>query len=76
MPPIRACLQSVDDLKKLNKNKKLVKKLAKKYDAFLASGSLIKQIPRLLGCVGMMDGGVAGCLRWAFTWGMWWCYTA
>ncbi|XP_070540568.1 large ribosomal subunit protein uL1-like [Ptychodera flava] len=36
-------------LKKLNKNKKLVKKLAKKYDAFLASDSLIKQIPRLLG---------------------------
>ncbi|GAA5849810.1 hypothetical protein JCM5353_008616 [Sporobolomyces roseus] len=40
---------SVDDLKKLNKNKKLVKKLAKKYDAFLASEVLIKQIPRLLG---------------------------
>ncbi|XP_042150479.1 60S ribosomal protein L10a-like [Ixodes scapularis] len=36
-------------LKKLNKNKKLVKKLAKKYDAFMASESLIKQIPRLLG---------------------------
>jgi large subunit ribosomal protein L10Ae len=33
----------------LNKNKKLVKKLAKKYDAFLASEALIKQIPRLLG---------------------------
>ncbi len=39
----------VDDLKKMNKNKKLVRKLAKKYDAFLSSGSLIKQIPRLLG---------------------------
>ncbi|XDA77432.1 hypothetical protein R6Z07F_007566 [Ovis aries] len=36
-------------LKKLSKNKKLVKKLAKKYDAFLASESLIKQIPRILG---------------------------
>merc|ERR1712200_16600 len=35
---------SADDLKKLNKNKKEVKKLAKKYDAFLASESLIKQI--------------------------------
>ena len=34
---------------RLNKNKKLVKKLAKKYDAFLASEALIKQIPRLLG---------------------------
>merc|ERR1712025_244548 len=33
---------SADDLKELNK-------LAKKYDAFLASESLIKQIPRLLG---------------------------
>jgi len=40
---------SAEDLKKLNKNKKLVKNLAKKYDAFLASESLIKQIPRLLG---------------------------
>ncbi|KTW29499.1 60S ribosomal protein L1-B [Pneumocystis jirovecii RU7] len=40
---------SVDDLKKLNKQKKLVKKLAKKYDAFISSESLIKQIPRLLG---------------------------
>ena len=40
---------SVEDLKKLNKNKKLVKKLAKKYDFFLASDNMIKQIPRLLG---------------------------
>jgi len=40
---------STDDLKKLNKNKKLIKKLARKYDAFIASDSLIKQIPRLLG---------------------------
>merc|ERR1712212_1164423 len=40
---------SADDLKKLNKDKKLVKRLAKKYNAFLASESLIKQIPRLLG---------------------------
>ncbi|KAJ1450974.1 60S ribosomal protein L10A putative [Pelagophyceae sp. CCMP2097] len=40
---------SVDDLKKFNKNKKVIKKFAKKYDAFLASDTLIKQIPRLLG---------------------------
>merc|ERR1711974_477291 len=40
---------SADDLKKLNKDKKKVKGLAKKYDAFLASDTLIKQIPRLLG---------------------------
>jgi len=36
-------------LKKLNKNKKLVKKLAAEFDAFLSSQSLIKKIPRLLG---------------------------
>merc|ERR1712240_15161 len=40
---------SADDLKKLNKDRKKVKKLAKKYDAFLASDTLIKQIPRLPG---------------------------
>merc|ERR1712070_1197925 len=40
---------SVDDLKKLNKNKKLVKNLAQKYDGFVASQVLIPQIPRLLG---------------------------
>ncbi|KAI5301300.1 60S ribosomal protein L10a [Ascosphaera pollenicola] len=40
---------SVEDLKKLNRNKKLVKKLAQKYDAFIASETLIRQIPRLLG---------------------------
>merc|ERR1712066_664033 len=41
--------ESVDDLKKLNKNKKLVKKLALSFDGFLASQVLIPQIPRLLG---------------------------
>lgn len=41
--------RTVDDLKKLNRDKKLVKKLANSYDAFLASESVIKQIPRLLG---------------------------
>merc|ERR1711934_564516 len=40
---------SADDLKKLNKDKKKVKRLAAAYDAFLASDTLIKQIPRLLG---------------------------
>jgi len=40
---------TVDDLKKFNKNKKLIKKFAKKYDNFLASATLIKQIPRILG---------------------------
>lgn len=39
----------MEAMKKLNKNKKLVKKLARKYDAFLASQVLIPQIPRLLG---------------------------
>merc|ERR1711912_51459 len=41
--------KDVDSLKKLNKNKKLVKKLAKEYDAFLASDTIIKTIPRILG---------------------------
>merc|ERR1711865_760999 len=41
--------KSVEDLKKLNKNKKLVKNLAQTFDAFLASQVLIPQIPRLLG---------------------------
>eukprot|EP00614_Pseudopedinella_elastica_P005995 CAMPEP_0172595532 /NCGR_PEP_ID=MMETSP1068-20121228/15108_1 /TAXON_ID=35684 /ORGANISM="Pseudopedinella elastica, Strain CCMP716" /LENGTH=224 /DNA_ID=CAMNT_0013394105 /DNA_START=81 /DNA_END=755 /DNA_ORIENTATION=+ len=41
--------KSVEDLKKFNKNKKIIKKFAKKYQAFVASDSLIKQIPRLLG---------------------------
>ncbi|GAX81893.1 hypothetical protein CEUSTIGMA_g9321.t1 [Chlamydomonas eustigma] len=41
--------KTVEDLKKLNKNKKLVKKLAQTFHAFLASDSVIKQIPRLLG---------------------------
>lgn len=39
----------VEALKALKKNKKEVRKLAKSYDAFLASDTLIKQIPRLLG---------------------------
>jgi len=39
---------SQDDLKKLKKDKKLVKKLAGSYDAFLASSSLIRMIPRLV----------------------------
>ncbi|PPD73268.1 hypothetical protein GOBAR_AA23197 [Gossypium barbadense] len=50
-PKMKICMlgdaQHVEE--KLNKNKKLVKKLAKKYHAFLASESVIKQIPRLLG---------------------------
>merc|ERR1711881_613601 len=37
------------DLQKLNKNKKLVKKLTSSYDAFLASEALIRQIPRIVG---------------------------
>jgi len=36
-------------LKQFNRNKKLVKNLANQYDAFLASETVIRQIPRLLG---------------------------
>jgi len=41
--------KNVDDLKSLNKNKKLVKIMHRSFDAFLASQGLIRQIPRLLG---------------------------
>jgi large subunit ribosomal protein L10Ae len=41
--------QTMDDLKKLNKNKKLVKKMCNQYDAFLASDTIIKTIPRVVG---------------------------
>jgi len=40
---------NVDDLTKLKKSGKLVKKLANQYHAFLASADLIKKIPRILG---------------------------
>ena len=40
---------NVDEITNLNKNKKLIRKLAKKYDAFLASDTLIKKLPRLMG---------------------------
>jgi large subunit ribosomal protein L10Ae len=46
---LASLVSGIDCDRRLNKNKKLVKKLAKKYDAFLASEALIKQIPRLLG---------------------------
>ena len=40
---------NVDEITGLNKNKKLIRKLAKKYDAFLASDTLIKKLPRIMG---------------------------
>lgn len=40
---------SENDLKKYNKDKKKVKALANAYGAFLASASLIRKVPRLLG---------------------------
>ena len=39
----------VDALKALNKDKKLVKKLARKYNAFLASETVLRQLNRILG---------------------------
>jgi large subunit ribosomal protein L10Ae len=41
--------KTVDDLKNMNKDKKLVRKLANSYHAFLASEDLIVKIPRILG---------------------------
>jgi len=40
---------SQDEIKLLNKDKKKVKSLCSKYHAFLASSTLIRQIPRLAG---------------------------
>jgi large subunit ribosomal protein L10Ae len=40
---------STETLKGFNKNKKVIKKFVKQYGAFLASDSLVKKIPRLLG---------------------------
>lgn len=42
-------ISSEEDLKKLKKDKKLVKKFAQSHHAFLASASLIRKIPRLVG---------------------------
>ncbi|CUV07837.1 60S ribosomal protein L10A [Cryptosporidium parvum] len=42
-------VMDIEEMKKINKNKKVVKKLCKKYDLFLASQVLLPQIPRLLG---------------------------
>jgi len=42
---------SLDELKKFNKDKKLIKKWAKKYSLLLATDSLIKKIPVVLGPV-------------------------
>ncbi|KAL0484198.1 ribosomal protein L10 [Acrasis kona] len=41
--------KTVDDLKNMNKDKKLVRKLANSFHAFLASEDLIVKIPRILG---------------------------
>jgi len=41
--------KSLDDLKKINKDKKIVKKIGKSYDQLLASSNIIRQVPRLLG---------------------------
>ncbi|KAH8242948.1 hypothetical protein KR032_003184 [Drosophila birchii] len=42
------CLD-MEDLKKINKYPKLIKKMARNFHAFLATESLIKQVPILLG---------------------------
>ena len=39
----------VDQIKSLNKAKKPIKKLAKKYNAFLASDAIVRQLPKIMG---------------------------
>merc|ERR1719293_109399 len=41
--------RSLDDLKKIKRDKKIVKKMGKSYDKILASANIIRQVPRLLG---------------------------
>jgi len=41
--------RSLEDLKKVNRDKKIVKKMGKSYDKILASANIIRQVPRLLG---------------------------
>jgi len=41
--------KSLDDLKKIKRDKKIVKKIGKSYDKILASANIIRQVPRLLG---------------------------
>lgn len=40
---------NVEDLKRFNKDKKKIKKMCQSYTSFLASDTLIRQIPKLLG---------------------------
>ena len=42
-------IATLEDIKKLNKNKKLVKKFFSSADVFLSSSSIIKTLPRCLG---------------------------
>jgi large subunit ribosomal protein L10Ae len=46
---INIAVSDMDSLKKFNKDKKLIKTWAKKYTLLLASDSLIKQVPAVLG---------------------------
>jgi len=41
--------KSLEDLQKVNRDKKIVKNMAKSYDQLIASANVIKQVPRLLG---------------------------
>ena len=50
-PAINVDVINMDELKKFNKDKKLIKKWAKKYSLLLATDTLIKKIPVVLGPV-------------------------
>ncbi|MBI3034629.1 50S ribosomal protein L1 [Candidatus Woesearchaeota archaeon] len=56
----------IDDFQKYGKNKKIAKKLARKYDYFLAQGNLMGQVAtnfgRALGPKGKMPNPKAGCI--------------
>ena len=56
----------IEDFQKYGKNKKLAKKLARKYDYFIAQGNLMAQVAtnfgRALGPKGKMPNPKAGCI--------------
>merc|ERR1740130_992539 len=55
---------NLDTLKKFNKDKKQIKKWAKKYSLLLATDTLIKKIPVVLGPVLKKIDDVKGSIKW------------
>ncbi|CAH2226461.1 60S ribosomal protein L10a-like [Pararge aegeria] len=46
---LNAPFMNIDELRNINQNKKLIRQLAKQFDAFLVSESIVEQIPCIMG---------------------------